>query len=137
MNIKKGDHIAFRGAFGLPNLYHHGLYVGDNRVVHFSGADNNLKLDASVNIVSLDQFKKLARLRGSPLYLVLHKKSLPVDERVNRCLLLVGNKNYNLFTNNCEHVISECVTGKRASQQLDSFFGLVKTVGDLQYIVID
>ncbi len=58
---KKGDHI--RVSRGIYN--HHGVYISDEEVIHFTGVDNDNILDWSKNEViktNLDEF-----LRGGEL----------------------------------------------------------------------
>lgn len=44
------------------------------------------------------------------------------DESVRRARKRLGEKDYNVFTSNCEHFCRECKTGKRESYQIFDFF---------------
>lgn len=37
----KGDHLYYRGAFGMPFLYHHVIDIGDGTVVQYGDGGAN------------------------------------------------------------------------------------------------
>lgn len=80
---------------------HHGLYIGDRKVVHY--------LRSSIQIDSLETFADGAKI---------HKKSIsesPLEyskrEAINRGTSRCGEDKYNLFLNNCENFVRWCRAG--------------------------
>ncbi len=105
--------------------WHHGLYVGDERVVEFGG-DLFRKGEAIVREVSLSDFQD-----GTAAEVVTYNRkrrlapwlppALPRPERVERARFLVGTAvpgRYNLIGHNCEHAATWCVTGFPESAQV-------------------
>src|ERR1700722_8293107 len=77
---------------------HHGVYVGHGRVVHYSGFSGTWQC-GPVEEVSLARFVK-----GHPVRSVDHPElRYSPDEIVRRARSRLGENDYRLFTNNCEH----------------------------------
>lgn len=93
---------------------HHGLYIGNDRVIHFTGEPLS-KTDATVNETTIESFSD-----GDELYRIIYKKRLPVAESIQRARGSIGASGYNLISNNCEHFATWCMTGKLKSKQLES-----------------
>jgi hypothetical protein len=114
-NLTPGTHIKVRRSL----YWHHGIYIGSNRVVHHSGLFDNV-FEGQVELISLTHFSKGCKVR-----VVKHKSSKlsgrEIVERANSCL---GNDDYCVIRNNCEHFASWCSTGKKRSRQVDR---IVKT----------
>ncbi len=122
-----GNHLRVRRA----NLYyHHGVLVGDDRVVEFGGAGWSTKPRASIRFATLEHFEGAGKAE-----LVDHSRpqvsgiTLPEplsrDEIVARAEWLVANAPqglYSLVGSNCEHVANWCVTGWFESTQARGFF---------------
>ncbi|MGP8435011.1 lecithin retinol acyltransferase family protein [Paraburkholderia fungorum] len=107
--LKPGDHIAAR----RHGYWHHGIYVGDGRVVHYAGFSTSLR-GGPVQEISLDEFA----LGGE---LVVVNQSLPkylAGEIVKRAHSRLGESRYSVFANNCEHFCTWCVTGQSQSMQV-------------------
>lgn len=127
-----GDHLFFNRAFGVDILSHHGVYVGNKTVVHFyptlregdeqhvSGNERLGKEGAKVQAITLSDFKRLARKRGSRVMVVDHDVRLPREETVERCRAELGATGYNAIHNNCEHFVNFAVLGSRHSEQSDA-----------------
>ena len=91
---EKGDVIFVnRGAYK-----HYGVYAGKGRVVHYVKSPSD-PLSGVVNETSLDLFCK-----GYPYYVDNNKKRLSPSLTVERARSMIGLGDYNLVTNNCEHV---------------------------------
>jgi hypothetical protein len=107
--MSRGDHISVvRSGYS-----HHAIDYGDGSVIEFSGEPDN-KLCAIVQQTSLEDFARGAEVR-------VHEysdKRFDPDETVARALSLIGSRDYNLLTNNCEHFACWCVTGERVSAQV-------------------
>lgn len=95
---------------------HHGIYVGRQEVVHYSGFSRFLDRDGRVEKVSLEAF-----CRQKKPHLVRYDAAETIfspEEVVQRALSCLGANDYDLLTNNCEHFANWCVTGRARSQQV-------------------
>lgn len=106
--MKPSDHlIAYR--FGYT---HHGIFVGDKQVIHYTGKSEG----GEVAICHLNDFCLNSEVRVKdnvcPTY--------SAEEIVSRAYSRLGEMEYNLFFNNCEHFVNWCIYGKERSSQLDS-----------------
>lgn len=99
---KAGDHLRLdRGVYT-----HHGIYVGDGKVVHYSQG-----YDKIPEIREVD-FKDFAGM--SKVYVVPEEESplrFTPKEAVERAYSRLGEKNYNLIYNNCENFVRWCRAG--------------------------
>lgn len=93
---------------------HHGVYAGRGRVVHYSGLSGFWQC-GPVEEVSLSQF-----VNGHPVRIVEHLESryLP-EEVVRRARSRLGENDYRLLTNNCEHFCNWCASGISRSAQVE------------------
>lgn len=119
--MKPGDHLYFAGAFHIPSLYHHGVYVGDNVVIHFYGPSHK-KHDAVVQAVPLSAFQLLAAAEGQQVHVLPTRSRLPRSETVARATSQLGKHGYNMMLHNCEHFVNWCVQGVAYSPQVDYQF---------------
>lgn len=102
-----------------PSYYHHGIYIGDDQVIHFG--EGNSETDSlhpeanTVHISSLSDFLNGAFLEVRSYSLkekmILRKGSDIVDEAKK----MLGSGDYNLITNNCEHFSNYCAFGVKHS----------------------
>ena len=139
-NLKRGDHIYVYNSWLMYS--HHGIYIGNDRVIHFSGGEQSKISAAMVQECSLDEF-----LNGNQLRLVAYgvgflspmmkksgtchtKKSRSVKEVLETAENFLKNPqdwgSYNVLTNNCEHFAYNCKTGIKKSAQIED--GLVPNV---------
>jgi|JI10StandDraft_1071094.scaffolds.fasta_scaffold44801_4 hypothetical protein len=106
-DLRPGDHIKVdRGPY-----HHHGIYIGDNQVIHFTGASKRPE-DALIRLDSIDNFA-----RGGQVQVVEYAQCLPATEVLLRAHDKRGDDGYKLFANNCEHLARWCKTGHHESQQ--------------------
>jgi hypothetical protein len=139
--MQPGDHLVVSGAFGVPSLYHHGVYVGDDRVVHYwndRGVNREKVKDPAAGLVqmtTLEEFQHLASKRGGTMRVLSHPQStrLPNPESVRRAKLMVGTRAYDLFRNNCEHLANWAVFGIPYSSQVDYLLGDVTPRAPMKY----
>lgn len=93
---------------------HHGIYVGDGRVVHYGSLTHRLP-GGPVEEVSLARFAQghriSVRLHGAPRF--------SCDEVIRRARSRVGEDSYRLFSNNCEHFCEWCLHGQQRSYQVE------------------
>lgn len=133
---KIGDHIFVdRSVFGIKLYEHHGIYVGDDKVVHYNGLARGIVLEKSCfeeilsNVVPLDK-RNIAKVEMTSLEEFASGDTWQIKEYTNapfsgqevarRAKERVGEQKYNLLINNCEHFCNECVFGEHVSQQVQN-----------------
>ena len=101
--LRPGEHIAVYRSY----YYHHGIYIGNGKVIDFS--------NEGVKWKSYADFKE-----GGKVYAVDHDHH-SLEENIERAnyALTEEKKSYNLLTHNCEHVATGVATGKQESLQVD------------------
>ena len=93
---------------------HHGIYIGNNRVIHLTSHNR-------IEIVSLDTFTD-----GNGYSNNKFNSKYSRQEIIERARSRLGNHDYSVVFNNCEHFINWCIHGKHRSKQVQS---AVSTVG--------
>ncbi|MBF2002993.1 MAG: lecithin retinol acyltransferase family protein [Synechococcales cyanobacterium M58_A2018_015] len=108
--MARGDQIyVMRPLINLEGVYeHHGIDCGDGTVIHYHKGE-----DAVICRTSMEAFA-----RGNPVYVKRYPVSYLPDVVVERAESRLGERRYNLLTNNCEHFATWCKTGNSESQQL-------------------
>lgn len=92
---------------------HHGIYVGNGRVVHYAGFASSAHR-GPVEEVGLERFAA-----GHPLSIRPSPCARYVgDEAVRRARSRLGENHYRLLTNNCEHFCTWCLLGESRSEQV-------------------
>lgn len=96
---------------------HHGIYVGDGKVVHYAGLARG-KIRGRIEEVSLAQFAygRSVWTRSSDL------RQFPPQEVIGRARSRVGENRYRILRNNCEHFCEWCLHGESRSYQVERFF---------------
>ncbi len=107
--MAKGDHIRVKRKL----YFHHGIDVGEGAVIHFTGEPGN-KVNARVMETSVQEF-----LDGGKLEIVRYKNSFPPDQVVEKARRHLGESEYSLIFNNCEHFARWCKTGDKKSEQVN------------------
>lgn len=129
--MQPGDHLVIPNAFGVPSLYHHGIFVDNNEVVHYwndKGVDREKVKDPASGVIqttTLPEFEELAKRRGQQVQVLKHPASvrLSAPETARRAKMMVGTRAYDLFRNNCEHFANWAVFGIPYSSQVDYLLG--------------
>jgi hypothetical protein len=88
---------------------HHGIDCGDGTVIHYYKGGQV----ATIARTSMETFA-----RGNPVYVKSQPVSYVPDVVIERAESRLGEQQYELLTNNCEHFASWCKTGRNESQQL-------------------
>ena len=102
---------------------HHGIYVGDGKVVHYAGLADGLRR-GPVEEVPLARFT-----RGRQVWVKSHVPSnFECREVIRRARSRVGEDCYRLWTNNCEHFCEWCLQGERRSYQVENLLALPQAV---------
>ena len=103
--LRAGDHIRV----GRCMYCHHGIYVGEDRVVHWDKDHGS----ARITCTGVSAFAD-----GSAVTLVARPTPGTEADVVVRALSRVGETGYSVVFNNCEHFASWCVTGDATSRQV-------------------
>ena len=101
------DHLQVPRQHGLFN--HHGIDLGDGTVAHYLEGREILRR-------SLDDFSQ-----GQPVSVVPHAQCSPQGVTLRRAMGRIGEQNYNLLFNNCEHFAHWCKTGRHRSSQVENW----------------
>jgi len=96
--------------------FHHGIYLGAGKVIHYSGLFGGLH-GGAVKILPIERFAAgmTVQYRGDP------RPQYSADEVVRRALSRVGENRYRVLTNNCEHFCNWCLYGRSTSAQVRVF----------------
>lgn len=116
-----GDHIRVMRAGGI--YAHHGIYVSDNEVIHFTGRDDDSILDWSKPEViqsDLAYFIKESTLEVREYTDEEFQDLYAPDQIVTYARACLGDKGYHLIFNNCEHFANYCTLGRFHSQQVEN-----------------
>ena len=103
-----GDHLVTP----RTGYTHHGLYLGNQHVIHYSGKSAHDQ--GSIQQVTLEEFcdGKACRVRDYPFRVYGRKESV---ERAHQRL---GEAKYSILFNNCEQFVAWCIMGFGYSEQL-------------------
>ncbi len=110
--LERGDHIALHRKAGL--YWHHAIVEfidyekNEINVIHYIKSSKGLRV-----ITGRYKFDK------EVVYLMKHERCLDPETVVRNARRMIGDDNYNLFTNNCEHFAMWCKTGISSSDQID------------------
>jgi lecithin:retinol acyltransferase len=95
---------------------HHGIYVGDGKVVHYRGLCRSLRA-GPVEEVSLAEFS-----RGRPIRVRLQGAArFDREVVIARARSRLGEDCYRILSNNCEHFCEWCVHGRNRSLQIEEW----------------
>lgn len=103
-NWKRGDHIYVD--YGA--VIHHGIYCGDDRVIHYDRR-------SGICEVSLSNFAK-----HHDVSVQKYDHAYSADRVVSRAKKRLGEKKYNLLFKNCEHFATSCKIGRSRCRQLEN-----------------
>ena len=104
--MSAADHLQVPRRHGLFN--HHGIDLGDGTVAHYLEGREILRSP-------LEDFSQ-----GQPIRVVDHPGASAPGLTLRRAMSRIGEQNYNLLFNNCEHFATWCKTGRHRSGQIDS-----------------
>ncbi|MBE9044154.1 lecithin retinol acyltransferase family protein [Pleurocapsales cyanobacterium LEGE 10410] len=116
--MAKGDCIyAYRNLGQIDGLYkHYGIDCGDGTVIHYR------KPSETIERTSLATFAK-----GGSIYVAEYGDGFGYisDVTVERAESRLGEQDYNLLFNNCEHFANWCKTGISDSKQIRDFVPVI------------
>ncbi|HUL67393.1 MAG TPA: lecithin retinol acyltransferase family protein [Burkholderiaceae bacterium] len=102
---------------------HHGIYVGNGKVVHYAGLYRALTR-GPVEEVSLEEFAD-----GQAVQVKVGAKALyPAAMIVERARSRLGEDRYRITTNNCEHFCEWCLRGESRSEQIERLLAWPRNV---------
>jgi hypothetical protein len=122
--MARGDQIYVMQEFmNLHGLYeHHGIDCGDGSVIHYR------KGTEVIERTPIDTFM----LGESTFYVKDYSTSFTPDVVIHRAETRLGERNYNLIFNNCEHFATWCKTGVSHSSQVQDFIPFINQVNPQQ-----
>ena len=140
--LQAGDHLITERL----GYTHHGIYLGRNKVIHYSGLAAGLRA-GPVEITDWDNFSQ-----GKRTYVKQHQSRMfSRRQTIKRARSRLSEDKYNLLSNNCEHFINWCIYGKSRSEQVSkvaiylvsqglfggtiSSFSLIRVVGKTAFRV--
>lgn len=110
-DLPVGAHLVTR----RPGYTHHGIYIGDGKVIHYAGLSRRLS-GGPVELVSIECFAA-----GFGLVIIRHTGTpYSGTEAAQRAASRLGEHNYRLLTNNCEHFCLWCLFGVGRSEQVEA-----------------
>jgi hypothetical protein len=109
----EGSHIVVR-----RSAYdHHGIYVGDGKVVHYAGLCRSLHR-GPVEETTIGCFAS-----GHEITVIPNPTARYVGaDVVRRARSRLGENRYRLLSNNCEHFCNWCLYGESRSEQVEACF---------------
>lgn len=100
---------------GRRGYVHHGIYVGNGEVVHYVGFKGFLRC-GPVEKTTLAGFADGYGFRVEPATQARYIEA----EIVRRATARLGEDDYRLLTNNCEHFCMWCLSGESRSEQVEA-----------------
>ena len=93
---------------------HHGIYVGRGMVVHYAGLSRLLH-SGPVEEVTISRFSM-----GRAVRIIEYSESkYSPQEIVLRARSRLGENDYHVLRNNCEHFCNWCISGRSRSMQVE------------------
>jgi hypothetical protein len=120
------QHEPVRGAhiYVERDLYsHHGIDCGDGTVIDFAGRGGG-KDTACIRRVGLAEFAQ-----GALVQTRSYGSCYSPEVIVARAVSIIGQSGYDLFSNNCEHFATWCVTSEHSSAQVEAVWSTAGMVG--------
>ena len=118
--LKIGDHIRVK----RPYYYHHGVYVGEGKVIHYCGLNGDAvetPEEVFVRETSIDFFAQGSIVETAELSFFESLFSRRRKKRVKIAKKNLGVRGYNFLHNNCETFANKCCYTKTLSSQIDDF----------------
>ena len=124
IDLYPGCHIRCQ----VNNFYHHGIYIGDGKVIQFGLPFDVYKSDINpeeISVVesSLSEFSPKSKFIEVYSYSKAEaRKKFSDTEIIERAKSLLGTKGYDVLNNNCEHFANFCIFGEKKSYQIDKIY---------------
>ena len=113
-----GAHIRVQ----MGEIYHHGIYIGNDEVVQFGLPFTGLQHASDVRVIKshINEFLNNGFLEVRNFTKKEKKLKNSDEEIVKIALSRLGEGNYDILKNNCEHFANECVFNQKISTQVDA-----------------
>ena len=109
--MSRGDQVyVYREIVSVP-YQHHGIDCGDGTIIHYSKAGE----------AEIARASRAAFAQGQPMYVKKTATAFIPDIVIERAESRLGERQYDLFFNNCEHFADWCKTGRGECAQLTNF----------------
>lgn len=112
-----GAHIRVK----INNLYHHGIYIGNDEVVQFGLPFDMYRPKEEVKVVktNITEFLQGGFLE-TRIFTKKEMKQKNNDQKiVEIALSKLGEGGYDIVHNNCEHFANFCIFNNKSSSQID------------------
>ena len=116
--LQRADHIAF---YRLQGIYCHHAIV--KHVDEESGEIKTIEYSRTPS-GKFQVMEKTHRFQEVTVYLMLHG-SFDRDLVISKAQSKIGEEQYNLVTNNCEHFAMWCITGRSSCDQINKGLEMV------------
>jgi lecithin:retinol acyltransferase len=104
---------------------HHGIYVGEGRVIHYGALVYDL-IRKPVEEVTIEQFAG-----GRPVFVVQHEElAFEPTKVIERARSRLGENQYRLLSNNCEHFVEWCLYDVQRSFQVERALNFPRFMGE-------
>lgn len=115
--VRNADRLTAGSHLVSPRKFyvHHGIYLGDGKVAHYSGLSASLQA-GPIEVTDLDRFGN-----GSSVWVHQEQCAFSNDEIIVRALSRVGESQYKILSNNCEHFCNWCINGNSYSAQVNEY----------------
>jgi hypothetical protein len=124
-NPRPGDVIWVDRMSQRKPYNHCGIYIGNNRVIHFAAPEGSetSRENAVIHETSFEHFKD-----GCSVKVIEFPNGKPPDETIERAVSRLGEKGYDFTANNCDHFATWCKTGEHRSLQVDEVKNTIRSV---------
>ncbi len=116
LGASEPPHVAAHMVTERMGYTHHGIYVGGGKVIHYAGL-SRVWLARPVEEVSIAEFAQGRNVWVQPH---LNPRFTP-EEIIARAKSRLGENDYWITSNNCEHFCEWCVQGQGRSRQIEAW----------------
>ncbi|MCP3966165.1 MAG: hypothetical protein GY750_04335 [Lentisphaerae bacterium] len=119
-NPLAGEHLTVK----RKGYWHHGIGDTNGGVIHYSGFSEH----AASGPVIQSSVRKFAQ--GRSMHLIKHRhRKFGILEAIKRAKSRIGEHEYHLPSNNCEHFANWCIEGIAVSRQVDKVSTYITGIG--------
>lgn len=111
IDVPIGAHLVSPRKFYL----HHGIYLGGGNVAHYSGFSSSFR-PGPVEVTNIGKFSN-----GRSVWVFHECCEFTNDEIASRARSRIGECEYKIFSNNCEHFCNWCIRGESRSTQVTDY----------------
>ncbi len=113
-----GDHIRVK----VNGYYHHGIYIGNDEVVEFGHPFDMYQDHSEIRVIKskVEEFLNGGFLEVRQYSKKELKTKFSYEKTIELALDKLGEGDYNLLYNNCEHFANFCVFGIKESKQVEN-----------------